>query len=133
MAALPAQWQRRLQQLDQELEVGILTELGWNLKREEVLKEYEKTNLSAPSLLIAVVTETADVALSQYAGGDDEVLSRIKKCLLLARHPGTPLAEVEAAQARANARMEALNITMAEVLAHQTPEERRRSGGKVLS
>ena len=89
----------------------------------------------APPPYYASVTQTADeaparVSAASMAGADEGVLSRIKKCLQRARDAGAAEQEAKAALRLASKMMKQLNVTQADVLAHEDQEERKKHGGQ---
>ena len=77
----------------------------------------------AESDTITVTGSTADI--------DNTIILRIKKCIERARHPNTPEVEAKRAFYLASRLMAQYNVSQAEVLAHQSPDRRGDTLGRV--
>ncbi|ETS84404.1 hypothetical protein PFICI_02429 [Pestalotiopsis fici W106-1] len=90
--------------------------------------------LPAP-LYKATVKELADkvrTKSSSTANIDKAITERIKKCLERANHPNTPEAEAKTALHLASRWMAQNNVTQAELLAHEAPEQQKQYAGQSI-
>ena len=89
----------------------------------------------APPLYHASVTQSAHEAparldAASLTNADEGVLARIKKCLQRAQDAGAAEQEAKAALRLASKMMKQLNITQADVYAHEEVEEQKKHGGQ---
>ena len=87
-----------------------------------------------PPIYKASVKELADTGTapgsSAAADRDNPIIQRIKKCLDKANHPLTPEQEAKAAFYFASRLMRQINITQADILAHEPPSVQKEYAGQ---